>query len=443
MSEAIRKLIAVILVFMVFLLCATKGGNSPFGVSMFAVAVSLCFLVTGLTILRGPSSKQTKSMLVPAILLLAVCVWGWVQTMPGLYPELSHPVWAPFPDEISSIAADPDLGRFAVMRMMAFAMLFFCLVVACEDFDTAILILRLVAVLATIFCAYGLFAYSSGLNPLLENLVNGKSVTSTFINRNSFALFAAFGALANLAAFVDETADLANNLYDWLSGFFTTAWLYAFGFLVCSGALFLSFSRAGVVAALLGLITFAISWNLSRRSRLDWPMLGLSIVVVGIAALANASKVLERILASSGEEARFIVYPKVVQAIEDRPLTGHGFGSFHEAFRPYIPENAGWGEWTYAHNVYLETFMELGIPAAIIFYLAMFLIVLQIYRGTKRRRSNRIFACFAFSCVIVTAFHSIFDFSVQLPGNTALWSVILALGFARGFSTRQLRAAND
>jgi len=406
---------------------------------MYAIFVTIFFFLFVLLMIPESSSKQAKSMILPSLLFLTVCIWGWIQTTAGIFPDLAHPVWAPFSAQISTVAADPFAGRYAVMRLLTFGMLFYCLVLACEEVDTGALILRIIAVLTTVFAVFGLFAYTTGFNWVLGDLVNGKSVTSTFVNRNSFALFAAFGMLANIAAFVDETADRANDLYDWLTGFFTTAWLFAFGFMICSGALFLTFSRAGIMAAVLGLIAFAVSWNVTKRAKVDWPMMAVCVVVVGLAALANASKVIERAFASSGEEGRFAVYPRVVDAIQDRPLIGHGIGSFHDAFRPYIPESAAHGEWTFAHNTYLETFMELGAPAAILFYFALLLVVIRIYKGTRRRRANKVFSCFALGCTVAVAFHSIFDFSVQLPGNTALWVVILALGFSRGFSGREIR----
>lgn len=439
MIQKVRKFLAFTLVFMTFGLCLAKGGNSSFGMSIFAVLVSVLSLLFYLTFVFGTSSRQVRNLLVPAVLFLSVCVWGWLQTLTGVFPDLAHPVWAPFPQELSAIAADPAEGRFAVLRMITFGLLFLCLVLACEDLNTSVLVLRVIALLTTAIAVYGLYAYITGHNPVLGDLVNNKSVTGTFVNRNSFALFAAFGALANLAAFVDETAETANDLYDWLSGFFVTAWLYALGFLICSGALFLSFSRAGVAAAALGLLAFIFSWNRSNRGRLDWPVIGLCVSAFGLAALANASKVIERALTPDGEELRFQVYSTILAAIGDRPLFGHGIGSFHEAFRPYIPQSAARGEWTFAHNTYLETFMEFGAPAAILFYLALLWIVTRVYLGTRRHQSNRIFSCFAFGCIVAAAFHSIFDFSLQLPGNTALWAVILALGFTRGFSTRLAR----
>lgn len=443
MSDSLRKAGAIALVIAAFGLCLMRGGNSPFGIAMYSVFTTLVLGVMILSLIGSRSPMQVRALGIPAVLFLLVCGWAWLQATTGYLPDLAHPVWGSLEDVPASIAADPASARFATMRLLAFGAVFFCLVVASEDADNAALLMRLIAILCTLITAYGLIAYTLQINPILGDLANGKSVTATFVNRNSFALFAAFGAIANLAAFTDETAGVANDLYEWLMEIFSTSWLYTLGFLICTGALFLSFSRAGILSALLGILAFVIFWNISKGKRANLVMIGLAAVVVGIAAIANASKVVQRLLATNIDEARFAVFPSILEAIKDRPLQGHGIGSFHDAFRPYVPESAAFGEWSFAHNTYLETVMELGIPAAAVFYIALGLVLFRIYRGTRRHQFNRTHACFAFGCSIAVATHALVDFSIQLPGNTALWAIILGIGFGRSFSTLEIKKHND
>ena len=46
-------------------------------------------------------------------------------------------------------------------------------------------------------------------------------------------------------------------------------------------------------------------------------------------------------------------------------------------------------EWDLAHSSYLENIFEMGIPAAILFYLALAMIGLRLVRGLARRHHDR------------------------------------------------------
>ena len=163
------------------------------------------------------------------------------------------------------------------------------------------------------------------------------------------------------------------------------------------------------------------------------------LLTIGFVALTSATGLTERLLTTDAEDGRFVVYPAIVEGIQDRPWLGHGLGAFHEAFRPYTPFEAAFGEWVRAHSSYLENAFELGLPAAGALYLALALIAWRIRRGTILRREGRAFPAFALACIAAGAFHSIFDFSLQMPAAAALFAAILGLGWAQSFTRSELK----
>jgi O-antigen ligase len=197
------------------------------------------------------------------------------------------------------------------------------------------------------------------------------------------------------------------------------------------------------VAGAIGLATFLLAWRRDRAGRWEALMLMPLLAMIVFVAVTSARGLGARLLATSGEDARFSVYPAVVDAIGDRPLLGHGLGAFEEAFRPYVPPDAAGAEWAFAHNTFLEVAFGLGLPAAGVFYAAIALIVLRIFRGARTRRRERVYTCFALGCAAAAAFHSVFDFSLQIPAVAALFAAILGLGYAQSFTYEELVASKE
>jgi len=385
---------------------------------------------------------EAKGLWLPALLFLGAIGWGAVQILPGLPEPYLHPAWADLSDAAGRISADPGQGQQVLMRYLCYVMVFWIAFRAAVVPIRAGMMLKTIALFSTALALYGLYTLGTGTNPITGVEENVKVVTATFVNRNSYATYAAFGALANIAAYLHIVSGTRSDddrwqsaLRDMLERFFDGAWIYALGALLCMGALSLTLSRAGGLAALIGLIVFVVSWRGQGRRWNLWLLL-VMIAVVGFIALTSATGMTNRILATGAENGRFLIYPEVVEAIRDRPLLGHGLGSFHDVFRQYVPAEAAVGEWVRAHNTYLENTFELGIPGAVAFYLALLLITLRIRKATVTRSRNRAFSCFALGCIATAAAHSVFDFSLQMPAIAALFAVILALGWGQSFSIR-------
>ena len=91
-----------------------------------------------------------------------------------------------------------------------------------------------------------------------------------------------------------------------------------------------------------------------------------------------------------------------------------------------------------AHNSYLENMFELGLPAAGAFYAALLLVGLRLLAGLSVRQRGRTVLAFAFGAYVTAAFHSGFDFSLQMPALAAVFAWILGVGYAQSFPEKEM-----
>jgi hypothetical protein len=207
------------------------------------------------------------------------------------------------------------------------------------------------------------------------------------------------------------------------------------------GALMLTQSRAGIAAALAGLVVttailiFAenpdpLRRYTRRRSRSFWgPITRLVLALVLVAALGTifAGRALLRAQIHAGEDARFCMLPRMLELLQDNWLLGTGLGTFYQAFASYRDPACGiYGIWDMAHNFYLEGWITLGLPFVIACVVSLTWLVVTFVIGVARRRRQRWVAVAGLSALLVTAIHSAIDFSLQIPGFSVTFAAIMA-----------------
>lgn len=427
------------------------GGNRPASWLLLSVGLlGLLVLQGALSLARGPRRLPTERLLAPALLYAAACGWGLLQVIPGLLPAAwMHPSW----DNLAllglppwggpTVSADPTAGYHALMRLTAYAAAFWLAAIAAADGERARAMIRAIAVFSGALAAYGVWARAAGQNPILGPELTANVVQASFVNRNHYATYAAFGALANLAALsfsvgggaADATAHRRQAAREALRGFFRGGWIYALGALLCIGAVALTQSRAGAASAVFGLVVAILAFA-RGGGRQGKALAAILLILLGFAAMSLSAGLFERALATSKESARFLVYPEIWAMILERPWLGHGLGAFHETFRAAVPFAAAVGEWDYAHNTWLELLFELGLPACGALFAALALIGLRLIRGARERRRNRWPACLALGAAATAGLHGLFDFSLQMPAAAALFAVLLGIGWAQSHPTR-------
>ncbi|UOM35547.1 O-antigen ligase [Acuticoccus sp. I52.16.1] len=433
------------------------GANRPVSWIGLALAIFALFAIGLLLELRNPSVRAAR--LWPSALLAGLAIgWGFVQTSPSLSalaqaivdhvasamgrepPVLMHPVWDTV-EVAPTISADPIDGRHVVLRLACYVALFWLAVQAGRDNERGRTMLGVAALAVTLVATFGLFAAATGNNPILGE--DAGALSATFVNRNSFGTYAAFGVVINLALLLTRLRVTggakrgSHVLRDFLERLLSRGWIHVVGFAVCAVALLGSQSRGGALAAIAG-AAFVLALSARAGGRRSGLVAALVVALAIFVASVGASGVFGRFLATdTSEEARGAVYLATVDAIADRPLLGHGAGSFTDIFRAYVPEGAGMGEWDKAHNTYLELVFELGVPAAMAFLLAIFIVVARVVRGAVSPSNDTSIGLAASGCALAAGVHSLFDFSLQIPAVAALFAFVLGLGYA--YATREVR----
>lgn len=429
----------------IIMICAIPyGGNSPAYWTLLSFLIIFLFaLQIALGLLRG-TPQYANQLLVPALLFLAALAWGYLQTT-HLSPDAwSHPFWQLVTEERGTVSATPIAGLHVVLKLTAYAMVFWIALQASINSNRALAFVKGFALFSLVLAAFGLYSVISGTNVILQEQAT-QNVSATFINRNSYATYAVFGLVANLSIYMEmlrtrepvpesRHRDLRNQI----ERFFGGAWVFALGAVLCLSALLLTASRAGTAAGFAAVITFFILHRgQDARTKSFWLMI---LLLLGVFATSLSENVIGRVLTTDSDQ-RFIVYREMFAALDERLWLGHGLGAFQDTFRPYVPLEIAGAEWDLAHSTYLENLWEFGLPATIAFYGALFWVSAAILRGSLNRTRNRIFPIVAFACIVGAALHSMVDFSLQMPAVAAVFAFILGVGWAYAWpsSTRSKR----
>ena len=113
------------------------------------------------------------------------------------------------------------------------------------------------------------------------------------------------------------------------------------------------------------------------------------------------------------------------------PWMGTGLGTFaavYPSFQTAFPSQFV----DHAHNDYLEFCSECGVPSTLIFFGAIFYIVLK---SVQTFRSNaghfeKAVALGCFGSMVAILLHSLADFNLHIPANTLVFAVILGVSYA-------------
>lgn len=418
------------------------GANRPVSWILMSLLILILFGITLLLDMIQKRPNALNGVWLPIAFYLCALTWGLIQLLPSVSPEnWAHPLWALVPESSTHISATPSQGAHVLMRLAAYGMVFWIAVRTAATPRIAYTYLRAFAIFSMALAAYGIYAVNTGSNIFLGDLAS-QHLSASFVNRNSYATFAGFGLLASLGLLLRAAGSWERQrrraLLGLLEGLLSGGWLWITGILLCGGALMLTQSRAGAVAALIGVLTLLTTIRTRGSKAAYGPVLIIGAITAVVLYSASAGTV-ERIVETDGtSDGRFLVYPRIWELVMERPLLGHGLGAFEDVFRAAVPVEAATGAWDKAHNSYLENALELGLPAAAAFYLALALIGLRLLRGLLSRRRDRAPVAVAFSCFLLAGFHAVFDFSLQMPALAASFAWLIGIGYVQSFSSSEL-----
>ena len=430
----------------------------PFGAARDWAWLPLCIGITtlatvffALLAVRGESPVTLPALSplkIPLLLFLLVLLWAALQTASFTPAAWHHPLWQEAEKALgkplhSSIALDTQRTYQHILRFFSYALVFVLTALLTHNAKRAEITLKALSFAALGYACYGLWIYFTGNTSILwtAKWAYFKDLTSTFVNRNSYATFAGVGTLCLMALWTQRLKIIAEKVRLRRRSFMQRmikellkpqSLLMITAVFVVLSTVLLSNSRAGFMSTIAGMLTLiGLSLRTTRLPRWVKLLGGVAVISLIVAVVAGSNtRTFGRMSADLAEEGRWPVYAILVQAIEDAPLTGYGLGNFKNTF-PLYRDHTVVGYYDRAHNDYLELIFELGIPAAILFYTSILWIIVICWRGMKRRRQRKIYPTLAVAVSVLVGAHALIDFSLQMPSIAVFYAMILGLGYGQ------------
>lgn len=264
----------------------------------------------------------------------------------------------------------------------------------------------------------------------------GDIATGTLIHQNHFAgllnmtiPFALGGLYARFAARTRSRLR-ASEIYAW-------SWIILLSCSLMGLSVLMSRSRAGAGILLAALLFAAVLLHFKARRQPfrilpRWSMAVLFVLVGGLSAWVGMDSLYEKVKNTGlSMDWRLSVYRDSLDLLGSNWLTGIGPRMYEWAFRPHQTFDADILI-DFAHNDYLQSAIEWGLPLAILFWAFVVWRMVAAVRvflvSQDPWRQGIALGC---SLAIFTILlHSWVDFTLQIPANLAVFCVILGLSWA-------------
>ena len=431
------------------------ASNRDWSWSPLAVVIGLLLVGATVSIVSNPDSSRRalanfRALLVPGVLTAAVLAWAFIQSTNWTPPSWASSVSASAvfgPDTaMQSVAFERELLFTGLMRLLLNVGFFLLGMLLGSRVNDARGLLGTIVIAASAYTLYAMVAQAANrVAPWTGISVwtpHEPYFTGTFININNYATYTGVAAIVALSLALRPRRSLGAETarQRWrrrlaslsgMGGF----WIAAAAVLI-AGVLF-SGSRAGWASLVLAGMAMAALYT-RGMARLVW-LVVVPLAVVGVTVLLPgglnlAGRLL--LLLNEGEVGRQTLYPMTIDANALRPYTGWGLNSFQAVY--FILQPPGLAEfYDKAHNTYLELAFDLGIPAAGALIFVVLWIVFRCLRGFFERNRDPELAGVGFLIAVLAGFHSLLDFSLQIPAMAGTFFAILGISWAQSWSGRR------
>lgn len=190
--------------------------------------------------------------------------------------------------------------------------------------------------------------------------------------------------------------------------------------------LFLTISRAGTVAFLIGMLYLYFSGKREEGGLRYTFYLKILVALVAIYLLwIGIGPIIDRFwqASSSLEQGRGVLWSDTLNLVKDFPVIGTGFGTYRFIFPKYKSILLGQAIYKYSHNDYLQFLAEGGIISLLAFLWLVFNALRMLVK------ENSLLARGAAAGFIAILVHSFFDFNLQIPANAWMFAVLMAIGW--------------
>jgi O-antigen ligase len=407
-------------------------------------------------LLRGERHPVAiREIKLPAVLFTAVVLWILIQNATWTPEWMHHPIWQMTADALGrsvagSISVNRERTALALLRLVTTASVFWLALQLCRDAPRARFLLWSVAAIAFLYAAYGLLALSLMPGHVLwfkNPYANGR-VTSTFVNPDSFSAYAGMGVIVFYGLIARlyrlELAAAGGSVRFRIANFIEATGqrgvVFFAGAFVTLVALLLTASRGGIASTAFGLFVMG---TLTLRLRKQQLARGVIIIVVGALLvgatfLAFGDVVLGKISQLGlGDQGRMGLYVITMRSILAAPWLGYGYGTFVDVFPMFRDQSVfTTGQWTAAHDTYLEAFQGLGLIFGPMLVATVAALVWRCVKAAATRQINETLPGVAAGVAFLLGAHALVDFTLQLEAIAITFMALLGAGVAQSESSR-------
>lgn len=420
------KIIFVALCFLIFILPIPLGSYRPWAVMFVCSVVCIGFIAHLINHITQKKPLIEIKKIGPLFLALSIVV-------SVLFIQIS-PV----------LPSSVDAYQTKLMLYKTLSMCFFVALIASYINSSY----RLKIFLASMVAAgliQALYATYLNLNPDSASLIFESAHTDrargSFTYQNFLANYLALTLSMGIALLINELKITSNNLTfkqvlrDLTETCLSNKMFLRVSLILIIVGLILTRSRMGNSAFFISLAVvslFAFFFYKRRPKYLRALIISFFILdLVLIGAMFGVEKVKQRLVETSlSSETRDEVVRDSLTLISEKPLLGHGGGSFYTAFPKVKPEPYT-GYYDNAHNDYIQFSVEIGVVATGVLGLCL-IYALFICGKIMIKRNNQLHQSIAFGCsvaIIHMLLHSTVDYSLQAGANSFTFIAILALVF--------------
>jgi hypothetical protein len=435
------------------------ASNRDWAWSPLAVAVGTMLLLcaTDMT-MRARALASSMLAYICSILAAAVLAWVLMQLFAGsllgearTFESISAGLGL---EVLPRVPFDAERATASAMKLVTYAGVFLLGFYFCSDRDIAERLCWTVVGSAIVVTVYGwameiVFRSCVAITMIKRPLESHAPCTfsGTFVNSGNYATFAGLAALVCVAQLqslffrspfaTDTTRHRWIRMVSTLSG---RGSIYLGALIVLVGGMVFSSSRSGIAAFLIAAIAMTFSVDLLQRrgrTRAIWVTVWL-LVATATLLLVSGENIVRRTLffLSEGDADRTALWHLSQEAVAQRPWTGWGLGSFEGVYSLLQPPTLVL-PFDKAHNSYLESAIELGIPTAIGFFAILVFLTGRCFNGMRIRVRDAQLPAIGFGCSVFVALHSLVDFGAQIPAVAIAYASLLGLGCAQSRSSRE------
>jgi O-antigen ligase len=229
---------------------------------------------------------------------------------------------------------------------------------------------------------------------------------------------------------------------------FGRALTFGFASLVMGLSLLMTRSRSGIAALAAG--SLIALWIMLRRQRSlaarAAVVVSFLVVLGGAAAWAGLDTMVDKALSADQTNdslgGRLGAWKDTFRIIRDFPLAGTGFNTYGTAMTMYQTHRRDL-HFQEAHNDYLQIAAEGGLLLIVPVLLAIGIFVRDVrrrFREAPREGTTYWLRVGAVIALLSIGLQSLVEFSLQMPGNAAMFAAIAAMALQQSPNLRRMRS---